>query len=343
MEPLRTERLTLVALTPELARTALDDMLEFGRMLGARVPKTWPGADFARMLPRLAEGFERESSEPTRLIVHSAEATLVGETGFHGPPDGTGTVEVGYSIVPAYRGMGFATEATRALIQHALVRPEVRRIVAECHEDNAPSLRVLEKLRMRRTGSAGDTLRFEIRRAEEEPAGETMLRDVAEGDLPVFFDQQLDPEANRMAAFTAENPADRDAFTARWKRILGDETIAKKTVLFDGKVAGHVLSFEQFGEREVSYWIGKEHWGKGLTTRALSEFLAQVTTRPLYARTARDNVASIRVLEKCGFEICGEDRGFSNARGEEVEEFILKLETDQRDKASRSLAPSGLH
>jgi ribosomal-protein-alanine N-acetyltransferase len=168
VEPLRTERLTLVALTPELARAALDDRLEFERMLGARVPKTWPGADFARMLPRLAEGFEWDHSgaEPTRLVVGSADATLVGETGFHGPPDEAGTVEVGYSIVPAYRGLGFATEATRALIQHALVRPAVRCVTAECHEDNAPSLRVLEKLGMRRTGSAGDTLRFEIRRVE---------------------------------------------------------------------------------------------------------------------------------------------------------------------------------
>jgi ribosomal-protein-alanine N-acetyltransferase len=92
-----------------------------------------------------------------------ADETLIGETGFHGPPDASGTVEVGYSILPAYRGRGFATEATRALIRAALARPEVRRITAECLDDNHASLRVLEKLELRRVGSAGGTLRFELR------------------------------------------------------------------------------------------------------------------------------------------------------------------------------------
>lgn len=154
---------------------------------------------------------------------------------------------------------------------------------------------------------------------------DVLLRDVIEGDLPVFFEQQLDPDANRMATFTTEDPADRDAFDARWARILGDETIKKKTVLFDGRVAGSVLSFEQSGKQEVTYWIGKEYWGKGLATAALSKLLDHVPVRPLYARAAKDNAASIRVLEKCGFAICGEDKGFSNARREEVEEFVLIL------------------
>ncbi len=99
---MRTERLTLVALTPGLARTALEDRAELGRMLGARVPVTWPGADFARMLPRIAQGVEEASpgAEPTWLLVHAADKTLIGETEFHGPPDWTGKVEVGYSIGP---------------------------------------------------------------------------------------------------------------------------------------------------------------------------------------------------------------------------------------------------
>jgi ribosomal-protein-alanine N-acetyltransferase len=153
-----------VALTPELARAALEDRARLGRMLGARVPETWPGADFARMLPRLARA--SSGAGATRLIVHAADGVLIGETGFHGPSDGSGTVEVGYSIVPAYRGLGFAVEATRALIRDALARPGIRRITAECLEDNAASLRVLEKLGMRRVGSAGATLRFELRREQ---------------------------------------------------------------------------------------------------------------------------------------------------------------------------------
>jgi RimJ/RimL family protein N-acetyltransferase len=158
-----------------------------------------------------------------------------------------------------------------------------------------------------------------------------LLRDVREDDLPIFFEQQLDSDANYMAAFTAKNPSDRDAFTSHWSKILGDDTTTNKTILFAGQVVGHIASFERLGKPEVSYWIGKEYWGRGLATRALSEFLSQVKERPVYARAAKDNKASLRVLEKCGFKITGEDKGFSHARGEEVEEFILELRGEERD------------
>ncbi len=154
-----------------------------------------------------------------------------------------------------------------------------------------------------------------------------LLWDVIKSDLPIFFEQQLDPDANHMAAFTAKDPSDRDAFMAHWIRILGDETITIQTILFDGQVAGSVLSYEDEDERpEVSYWIGKPHWGKGVATRALSAFLKHIELRPLYARAAKDNLASLRVLEKCGFARIGEGKGFANARNEEIEEFILRLD-----------------
>ena len=148
------------------------------------------------------------------------------------------------------------------------------------------------------------------------------LRDVTDADLPIFFEQQLDPDANRMAAFP---PRDREAFTAHWTKILGDPTIIIKTILFDGHVAGNIVFFEQSGKPLVGYWLGKEYWGRGIATKALSEFLGHVTARPLYAHVARHNLASIRVLEKCGFTISGYDKILANARGEEVEEVILKL------------------
>lgn len=159
------------------------------------------------------------------------------------------------------------------------------------------------------------------------------LREVRASDLPIFFDQQLDESANHMAAFTAKNPTDQESFMAHWARILSDETIITRTILLDGQVAGHVGSFEQFGQPEVSYWIGRRYWGKGLATTALTLFLDHIPTRPLYARAVKDNIASLRVLEKCGFTIVGEDTGFANARGAEVEEFILKLSANESNEA----------
>jgi RimJ/RimL family protein N-acetyltransferase len=113
----------------------------------------------------------------------------------------------------------------------------------------------------------------------------------------------------------------------KWTNILADGTITKRTILFDGRVAGSVVSFVApwSGKREVSYWIGREFWGKGIATKTLSHLLGHLKARPLYARAAKDNIASIRVLEKCGFTITGYEKGFANARGEEIEEVILEL------------------
>jgi RimJ/RimL family protein N-acetyltransferase len=148
-----------------------------------------------------------------------------------------------------------------------------------------------------------------------------VLRDVTERDLPIFFEHQLDPDANQMAAFPARA---RDAFMAHWTKILDDETVTTKTILFDGHVAGNVVSWQQSGKREVGYWIGKEYRGKGIATQAPSGFLSHVTARPLYAHVAKHNIASIRVLEKCGFTISGE-----GAPGAEVEELVLILRANE--------------
>ena len=148
------------------------------------------------------------------------------------------------------------------------------------------------------------------------------LRDVIESDLPIFFEQQLDPEATAMAAFPAR---DREPFMAHWAKIMADRSVILKTILYDDQVAGNIVCWEQDGEREVGYWVGKKFWGKGIATKALAEFLNQVKTRPLVAHVAKHNFASRRVLEKCGFTLIKEDK-YYNANGEEVEEAILKLD-----------------
>jgi RimJ/RimL family protein N-acetyltransferase len=153
------------------------------------------------------------------------------------------------------------------------------------------------------------------------PTDDVVLRDVIEGDLSFFFEHQLDPEATRMAAFPTR---DRAAFMAHWARILGDATSTntKQTIVFEGRVAGNIVSFEQSGETDVGYWLGREYWGRGIATKALAAFLLYVKSRPLYAHVAKHNVASMRVLEKCGFTISGYDTGSS---GDGIEEVILRL------------------
>jgi RimJ/RimL family protein N-acetyltransferase len=154
---------------------------------------------------------------------------------------------------------------------------------------------------------------------------DVVLREVHESDLPVFFRQMNDPEAVRMAAFTPEDPADRDAFDARWKRILASDDVTR-TVLADGDVVGSTAVYGEPGEREVTYWVDRAHWGRGVATAALRALLAEVRERPLYARAAADNAGSLRVLEKCGFRRTARVSGYANARGAEIDEVVLTLE-----------------
>jgi RimJ/RimL family protein N-acetyltransferase len=137
------------------------------------------------------------------------------------------------------------------------------------------------------------------------------LRDVTPDDVEVFFEHQRDEESNTMAAFPAR---DHDAHLAHWKKILADPDVVTKTVEVDGRVAGNVLSWDGGSGRLVGYWLDKRFWGRGIATAALTELLAIVRERPLYAHVARHNSGSIRVLEKCGFRRVSEEEhdGFTD-------------------------------
>jgi RimJ/RimL family protein N-acetyltransferase len=151
-------------------------------------------------------------------------------------------------------------------------------------------------------------------------SGAMDLRDATEDDLPVFFANQRDPEAVRMAAFASR---DEEAFFAHWRgNILGRPGCRAKTILVDGAVAGHVVSWTQDGRRLVGYWLGRSYWGRGIASEALCEFVAgHETSRPLHAYVATGNAASIRVLAKCGFRPTGERT--TGADG--VEDMLVEL------------------
>ena len=98
------------------------------------------------------------------------------------------------------------------------------------------------------------------------------LRSVETADLPIFFGYQQEPESVQMAAFTTKDPSDKEAFDAHWAKIMADESVLIQTILYEGEVAGSVLKYEMFGDAEISYWIGKKFWGKGIATEAVKQF-----------------------------------------------------------------------
>jgi RimJ/RimL family protein N-acetyltransferase len=150
------------------------------------------------------------------------------------------------------------------------------------------------------------------------------LRDVVDDDVAVFYEHQRDPVAARMAAFGTRDP-DVDQLAARLKKSLAEGSTTQKAIVEDGRVVGLVATFVHQGKLQVTYWIARSHWGRGIASAALSELLRSVTARPIYASAAGDNFASLRVLEKCGFVVYGAEKSFANARDEEVEEVFLEL------------------
>ena len=218
-------------------------------------------------------------------------------------------------LMPVVQGRGIGT----ALVERLLAKARRAGLPARLRVLRAnPARRLYERL--------GFVVTRETATHDYMETNAVRLRPVHDDDLAAFFEQLQNKDAIHMAAFTSRDPTNRDAFKAHWKRLRGDDRVTVRTILFDGAVAGHVASFVMAGELEVAYWIGRDFWGKNIATRALARFLNEVTTaRPIHARVATDNVASLRVLEKCGFTITGEERGFANARGEEIEEFVLRL------------------
>lgn len=112
------------------------------------------------------------------------------------------------------------------------------------------------------------------------------------------------PEARRLAAFPGR---EREAFLAHRARCRQNPASLHRTILADDQVAGNVICWQDSSEHLVGYWLGRDYWGRGIATAALSRFLAEVNARPLRAHVAKHNHASIRVLEKCGFRPIHED------------------------------------
>ena len=151
------------------------------------------------------------------------------------------------------------------------------------------------------------------------------LRPVEDRDLDALFEMMRDPEAVRMAAFTPEDPSDRAAFDAHQARVRTAPGITHRAVTRDGELVGTVAAFPIEGQTEITYWIDRAAWGRGIATRAVALLIDLVPDRPLYARVASDNAGSLRVLHKSGFTDIGTEISFATARNAEIEETILRL------------------
>jgi RimJ/RimL family protein N-acetyltransferase len=154
------------------------------------------------------------------------------------------------------------------------------------------------------------------------------LRPIEDADLPTLFEQQRDRQANADAAFGPADPDDRAALDAHWVRILADPSTVTRAIDVGGRLAGSILRWRDpaLDAAEVSYWLGREFWGRGVASQALAQFVEALPDRRLYGRTASTNPASGRVLEKCGFRLVRVDRDVTATNGRQVDELIMRLD-----------------
>lgn len=154
---------------------------------------------------------------------------------------------------------------------------------------------------------------------------EITLRQTIVQDLETLFSFQLDKEGGYLAAFMPKGHTDKTAYIDKYTKLLNDPTVNNQTIILDNKIVGSIAKFVMFGDNELTYWIDKQFWGKGIASSALKKLLTIENSRPIFGRVAFDNFGSQKVLEKCGFVKVGTDKGFANARQAEIEEFIYKL------------------
>ena len=155
--------------------------------------------------------------------------------------------------------------------------------------------------------------------------GHIELRDLDDEDLDAIFEMMRDPAAVEMAAFTAADPDDRDTFDAWIERQRAAADVALYVVTERGGFAGSAALFSVDGDREVTYWIARHAWGRGVATEALRLLVSREPERPLFARVAAHNTASLAVLTKVGFTEVSRDIEFAPGVGREIEEIVLVL------------------
>lgn len=151
------------------------------------------------------------------------------------------------------------------------------------------------------------------------------LRTMREDDLPTMFEIQLDNTAQHLAAFIDNTARDRDAYIEKRRKFLANEAIIMKVVEVGGEVVGSVGTYPIEGDNQVTYWIRKDCWGQGIATAALAALLKEVAVRPLYGQVAEDNIGSVRVLERNGFALVGNEESFAPGRQATITELIFKL------------------
>lgn len=177
LAPIRTDRLELVLLSPQLLEAILGGRRGDAESLGSlAIPSSWPDEHDRRFLALRLDQVTKDPARlewlPRAIVLRRRKAPMIGHVGFHGPPGVNGpakpkALEVGYTIFEPFRRRGYATEAVSGLLGWARERHGVRDFVASVSPDNVASLALVRRFGFRQTGTQwdeedGEELVFEL-------------------------------------------------------------------------------------------------------------------------------------------------------------------------------------
>lgn len=145
---LETERLEIIPCTKETAQIAAKQSYDNGPQISMSI--------------EMLKADETSLGWGAWLVIKKSDGQVIGDIGFKGKPNENKQVEVGYGFLKEHWNKGYATEAVETLMLWAFATGKVKVIIAETLQDNHGSMRVLEKLGMKRVGTSGEMVNWKL-------------------------------------------------------------------------------------------------------------------------------------------------------------------------------------
>jgi RimJ/RimL family protein N-acetyltransferase len=177
MPRIHTARLVLIPATADTLRAELEGIPALAAALAAEVPEEWPPDLYDENATRWSlAALERDPGFAVWGLYYVARSVdggnhlrVIGTGGFKGPPDASGTVELGYAILASHRRRGYAREAVDGWLARAFADPHVNLVIAHTLTELVPSIAVLRSAGFSFAGRGDDpdepnAVRYELDR-----------------------------------------------------------------------------------------------------------------------------------------------------------------------------------
>jgi RimJ/RimL family protein N-acetyltransferase len=159
-DPPPTQHVRIVHLSAAVFRALAEGDLAAANAVGpVPVSPYFAGPEWRATWRRRSKQVEENPASAawvTGVIWDEKQQVAVGRAGYHGPPDPSGMVEIGYAVDPAYRRRGYARAALEALLRRAATEPQVHTVRVTISPDNIASYRLASQYGFTKVGEQWD-------------------------------------------------------------------------------------------------------------------------------------------------------------------------------------------